>query len=69
VEPKLHPDEISLLGSRAEAVAYLRDTGFVLREYVFGIRDLFVQCVLVAERVPARQAPVESWAAEHTTTA
>jgi dolichol-phosphate mannosyltransferase len=69
VEPKLHPDEISLLGSRAEAVALLRDTGFVLREYAFGIRDLFVQCVLVAERVPVRQPAVESWVAEHTTTA
>src|SRR5437762_454572 len=49
-EPKFHPDEISLLGSRAEAATLLRDTGFVLREYSFGLRDSFVQCVIVADR-------------------
>jgi hypothetical protein len=34
-------------------VAHLRDAGFVLREYSFGIRDLFVQCVVVAEKADA----------------
>src|SRR3989454_245996 len=67
-EPKFHPDEISLLGSRAEAVALLRDTGFALREYSFGIRDLFVQCVIVAERVEKVPMAVESGMSERTTT-
>ena len=69
VEPKFHPDEISLLGSRAEAAALLRDSGFVLREYSFGIRDLFVQCVIVAESVEMRPPAAVSWVSEPATTA
>ena len=68
-QPKFHPDEISLLGSRAEVAALLRDTGFVLREYSFGIRDLFVQCVIVAERVERRPPAAMSWMSERATTA
>jgi len=50
-EPKFHPDEISLLGARDEAEALLLDAGFALREYYFGVRDLFVQVVIVAEKL------------------
>jgi len=68
-EPKFHPDEISLLGSRAEAEAHLRDSGFVLREYSFGIRDLFVQCVIVAEKVDADPTASRSFVFGRTATA
>ncbi|HPO07618.1 MAG TPA: methyltransferase domain-containing protein [bacterium] len=47
---KLHPDEISLLSSRAEADRILQEAGLVLFDYHFGIRDLFVQAVLIAGR-------------------
>jgi dolichol-phosphate mannosyltransferase len=56
-DQKFHPDEVSLLGSREEAEDLLDDAGFVLREYYFGIRDLFVQCVIVAEKPERRPAP------------
>jgi len=68
-DPKFHPDEISLLGSRAEAVAHLRDAGFVLREYSFGIRDLFVQCVIVAEKVDKDPTAAMSFVLGRTATA
>ena len=56
-EQKFHPDEVSLLGSREEAAEFLDAAGFVLREYYFGIRDLFVQCVIVGEKRERRLAP------------
>ena len=65
-EPKFHPDEISLLGSRDEVAALLVDSGFVLREYYFGVRDLFVQGVIVAEK-PVGQAALESRVPEDAT--
>jgi len=68
-EPKFHPDEISLLGSRAEAATLLRDTGFVLREYSFGLRDLFVQCVIVADRAEQRPTAAVGLVSARTTTA
>jgi hypothetical protein len=68
-EPKFHPDEISLLGSRAEAVELLRDTGFVLRDYSFGVRDLFVQCIIVAEKVEKGAPAAVSFVSELTATA
>jgi dolichol-phosphate mannosyltransferase len=46
-EPRLHPPEVSLLGSRREAEAILCDAGFALVDYYFGVRELFVQCVVV----------------------
>ncbi len=48
---QLHPVEVSLISGRAEAAALLRDAGFCLREYYFGARDLFVQAVVVGEKV------------------
>ena len=68
-EPKFHPDEISLLGSRDEAAALLRDAGFALCEYYFGVRDLFVQCVIVAEKRAPAAAAAFSRFPERTTTA
>jgi hypothetical protein len=39
---------------------------FVLREYSFGIRDLFVQCVIVAERMEKDPTAAVSLMSEHT---
>lgn len=68
-DPKFHPDEISLLGSRDEALAILRGTGLVLREYHFGARDLFVQCVVVAEKLEDGPTAVSPCLPERATTA
>jgi len=57
-EQKFHPDEVSLLGSREEAANLLHAAGFVLCEYYFGVRDLFVQCVIVAEKRDRRGLPL-----------
>lgn len=50
----LHPPEVSLLGGRNEARAVFADSGFTLDRYHFGLRDLFVQAVLVGS---PREAP------------
>jgi SAM-dependent methyltransferase len=47
---RLHPPEFSLVHSREEATALLSSGGFVLESYQFGIKDLFVQAVVVATR-------------------
>ena len=44
---RLHPAEISLLESRAQAQAVVERAGFNLVEYYFGMRDLLVQAVVV----------------------
>jgi dolichol-phosphate mannosyltransferase len=49
---RLHPTEISLLRSRRAIEPVLRQAGFNLVEYYFGVRDLFVQAVLVLEKRP-----------------
>lgn len=49
---RLHPAEISLLRSRRAVEPVLRQAGFNLVEYYFGVRDLFVQAVLVLEKRP-----------------
>lgn len=48
---QLHPAEITHMRSRAQAAATLEAAGFRLVDYRFGPRDLFVQAVVVAERV------------------
>lgn len=68
-DPRFHPEEISLLGSRDEAAALLLGAGFVLREYYFGVRDLFVQCVIVAEKAEHGLTATGSRLPERTTTA
>ena len=45
---QLHPAEISLLTSRAMAERHLAEAGFSVVSYDFGIRDLFIQAVIVA---------------------
>jgi SAM-dependent methyltransferase len=47
---RLHPPELSLVHSREEASARLFSGGFALRSYDFGVKDLFVQAVVVATR-------------------
>jgi dolichol-phosphate mannosyltransferase len=50
-EVQLHPPEICRLTSLAAVEPWFRDAGLRLVEYQFGIQDLFVQAVLVAEKV------------------
>ena len=47
---KLHPDEVSRLKSKEQAEFILKGAGFELIEYYFGIRDLFTQAVIIAEK-------------------
>jgi dolichol-phosphate mannosyltransferase len=48
---QLHPPEVSLLSSRSMADGLLRQGGFTMTSYDFGARDLWIQAVVVAERV------------------
>ncbi|MDQ3244311.1 MAG: glycosyltransferase [Gemmatimonadota bacterium] len=50
---RLHPPEVSLLRSQEWARSLLRDAGFRMVDYSFGPRDLFVQAVVVAEKLRA----------------
>ena len=47
---RLHPHEISLIRSRRDVTMLLERAGFRLIDYDFGMRDLFVQCVIVASK-------------------
>jgi len=47
---KLHPDEITRVRSRRHAIETFEAAGFKMIEYYFGIRDLFTQAVVVAEK-------------------
>ena len=49
----LHPAEISLLTSRTMAERILTAAGFQMISYDFGIVDLWIQAVIVAERAVA----------------
>ena len=46
----LHPPEPSLVHSKEEARRLFEESGFDLRSYHFGPRDMFVQAVVVGER-------------------
>ena len=48
---RLHPAEISLFRSREAVAPLFEDAGFRLVDYYFGIRDMYVQAVLVAQRL------------------
>jgi dolichol-phosphate mannosyltransferase len=48
---KLHPNEISLIQSREMANTILHKSGFQLKEYKFGIRDLFTYAIIVGQKV------------------
>ncbi len=53
---RLHPAEISLLPSRQFAEECFHAAGFQVVGYHFGVRDFFVQAVIVAE-LAANDAP------------
>jgi dolichol-phosphate mannosyltransferase len=53
----LHPPEISLLRSESDAREYLRSGGFRLVSFKYGVRDLFTQAVVVAEK-DSEEAPI-----------
>jgi dolichol-phosphate mannosyltransferase len=54
---RLHPPEVSLIRSRRTVEAVLERAGFRIVDYEFGMRDLFVQCVIVASRSDDRRSP------------
>ncbi len=47
---RLHPPEISLLGSRAQAREVVEQAGFSMVDYYFGAQDLMVQAVVVGQK-------------------
>jgi dolichol-phosphate mannosyltransferase len=47
---RLHPPEVSLLKSRQWAEELIESGGFRMVDYAFGVRDFFVQAVVVAEK-------------------
>ena len=47
---KLHPAEISLLRSRRWVELLMHQAGFRIAEYSFGLRDFYIQAVVVAEK-------------------
>ncbi len=47
---RLHPPEISLLDSRAQAREVVEQAGFSLVDYYFGAQDLMVQAVIVGQK-------------------
>jgi dolichol-phosphate mannosyltransferase len=47
---KLHPDELSLIKSRRDARQYLAAAGFDLVWYEFGMKDIFVQAIVVGRK-------------------
>ena len=46
----LHPAEVSLLSSRQEADAFFNRGGFVIDRFLFGLRDLYTQAMIVASK-------------------
>ncbi len=48
---RLHPDEVSLIGSKKQVESLLKDCGFKLTRFYFGPRDLFTYCVVVAKKL------------------
>ncbi len=52
-ETQLHPPEVSLLESRGWVEQLMREAGLDVVHYKFGVRDFFVQAVVVAEKARA----------------
>lgn len=48
---QLHPAEITHIVSRRHAAAILNRSGFALKDYSFGIGDLFTHAIVVGEKV------------------
>jgi hypothetical protein len=44
----LHPAEISLVRSRRMAREALEKSGFTMKDYKFGLSDLFIQAIVIA---------------------
>ena len=64
---KLHPEEITHVWSKGQVKEYLSNSGFVLDQFTFGIRDLFTQVAIVGrkaaiaarpELLPSQQRPL-----------
>lgn len=47
---RLHPNEVSLIGSKKQVESLLKDCGFKLTRFYFGPKDLFTYCVVVARK-------------------
>ena len=47
---KLHPEEISLIENKNQVENLLKDAGFKLTNYYFGLEDLFTHCIIVAKK-------------------
>jgi len=47
---RLHPLEVSLVGSKQEIIDYAAQSGFSLVDYHFGINDLYTQVVIVLQK-------------------
>jgi len=48
---RLHPDEVSLITSKKHVEALLKENGFKLTGFYFGIKDLFTYCVVIAKKL------------------
>ena len=48
---RLHPEEVSLIGSKKSIEEILKITGFKLLKFYFGPKDLFTHCVIVAKKI------------------
>ncbi len=53
---KLHPDELSLIESRKQASEHLANAGFDMISYEFGVKDFFVQAIVVGQKSAAAPA-------------
>lgn len=56
-ETRLHPEEISLLSSKQEALQMLAHCDFRPLDYYFGPRDGFIQAVVVGQKPAAAESP------------
>ncbi|MBS1227016.1 MAG: glycosyl transferase family 2 [Proteobacteria bacterium] len=48
---QLHPAEITHIASRKQAEAILNNSGFSMKDYSFGIGDLFTHAIIVGEKM------------------
>lgn len=47
---RLHPDEVSLITSKKQVENLLKENGFKLTGFYFGLKDLFTYCVVIAKK-------------------
>lgn len=48
---RLHPDEVSLIESKKQVENLLKENGFRLTDFYFGLKDLFTYCVVIAKKL------------------